>query len=45
MSDKKLNRIKVIFAEKKLPSKYLAEKLGREQATLSMWVTNSTQPL
>lgn len=44
MNDKNFNRIKVILAEKNLPNKYLAEKLGRGQATISKWVTNSAQP-
>ena len=44
MNDKNFNRIKVILAEKNLPNKYLAEKLGRDQATISKWVTNSAQP-
>ena len=35
MNDKNFNRIKVILAEKNLPNKYLAEKLGRDQATIS----------
>lgn len=42
--DKNLNRIKVILAEKKLQNKWLAEQLGRDQATVSKWVTNSSQP-
>ena len=44
MSDKNYNRIKIVLAEKNLPNKYLAEKLGRDQATISKWVTNSSQP-
>ena len=44
MSDKNYNRIKIGLAEKNLPNKYLAEKLGRDQATISKWVTNSPQP-
>lgn len=44
MSDKNFNRIKVILAEKNQPNKNLAEKLGRDQATISKWVTNSAQP-
>lgn len=44
MSDKNFNRIKVVLAEKNLPNKYLAEKLRRDQATISKWVTNSAQP-
>lgn len=41
---KKLNRIKVILAEKSLSNKWLSEKLGVGQATVSKWVTNSSQP-
>ena len=43
MTDKNYNRIKIVLAEKNL-NKYLAEKLGRDQATISKWVTNSAQP-
>ena len=42
--NKNLNRIKVILAEKNLQNKWLAERLGRDQATVSKWVTNSAQP-
>ena len=42
--DKNLNRIIVILAEKNLQNKWLAEQLGRDQATVSKWVTNSSQP-
>ena len=41
---KKLNCIKVILAEKNLQNKRLSEQLGVGQATVSKWVTNSTQP-
>lgn len=41
---KNLNRIKVILAEKNLQNKWLAEQLGRDQATVSKWVTDSSQP-
>ena len=41
---KKLNRIKAILAEKSLSNKWLSEKLGVGQATVSKWVTNSSQP-
>ena len=44
MSNKNYNRIKIVLAEKNIPNKYLAEKLGRDQATISKWVTNSAQP-
>lgn len=43
-ANKNLNRIKVILAEKNLQNKWLAEKIGRDQATVSKWATNSTQP-
>ena len=42
--NKNLNRIKVILAAKNLQNKWLAEQLGRDQATVSKWVTNSAQP-
>lgn len=42
--NKNLNRLKVILAEKNLQNKWLAEQLGRDQATVSKWVTNSAQP-
>ena len=40
----KLNRIKTVLVEKDLSKKWLAEQLGRDQATVSKWVTNSSQP-
>ena len=42
--DNNLNRIKVILAEKNLQNKWLAEQPGRDQATVSKWVTYSSQP-
>lgn len=42
--NKNLNRIKVVLAEKNLQNKWLAEQIGRDQATVSKWVTNSSQP-
>lgn len=42
--NKNLNRIKVILAEKNLQNKWLAEQIGRDQATVSKWVTNTSQP-
>ena len=44
MEEKKLNRLKVILAEKNLSNKWLSEQLGVGQATISKWVTNSSQP-
>lgn len=39
-----LNRIKVMLAEKKKTSKWLAEQLEVNPATVSKWCTNSSQP-
>ena len=40
----KLNRIRVVLAERDLHTKWLADKLGKDQATVSKWITNTTQP-
>lgn len=40
----KLNRIKVVLAERDLNNKWLANKIGKDPATVSKWVTNTTQP-
>ena len=39
-----LNRIKVMFAEKKKTNKWLAEQLNVNPATVSKWCTNASQP-
>ena len=44
MEVKKLNRLKVVMAEKDLSNICLSEKLGVSQATVSKWMTNSSQP-
>ena len=44
MENKPLNRIKVMLAEKMVSNKELAEKLGKDPATVSKWVTNTSQP-
>lgn len=41
---KYFNRIKVVLAEQRRTNKWLAEELGKDQATVSKWVTNSAQP-
>lgn len=33
-----------MLAEKSLTNKWLAEKLGKDQATVSKWCTNNAQP-
>lgn len=40
----KINRLKVILAEKEKTNKWLAEKLGKSDVTVSRWVTNEIQP-
>ena len=40
----KVNRLKVVLAEKEKTGKWLAESLGRDPATVSKWCTNSSQP-
>lgn len=41
---KDLNRLKVVLAEKKRTNKWLAQKLGKDPATVSKWCTNTAQP-
>ena len=43
-SKDKLNRIKVMLVEKSKTSKWLAEQLGKDPATVSRWCTNTSQP-
>ena len=42
--DKDMNRLKVVLAEKKRTNRWLAEQLGKHQATISKWCTNTSQP-
>lgn len=44
MNNKGLNRIKVVLVERQKTSKWLAEKLGKGEATISKWCTNRSQP-
>ena len=44
MSNKKINRIKVMLAEKEKSNKWLAEQVGKDPATVSKWCTNTAQP-
>lgn len=43
-SNKDLNRLKVVLAEKKRSNKWLAEQLGKDPGTVSKWCTNTCQP-
>lgn len=40
----KINRLKVILAKKEKTNKWLAEKLGKSDVTVSRWCTNEVQP-
>ena len=44
MATKMLNRIKVMLAARDYTNKMLADALGKDPATISKWVTNSSQP-
>lgn len=44
MERKKINRLKVVLADKGMTNKQLAEILGKDPAVVSKWVTNTTQP-
>ena len=37
----KLNRLKAVLAEQDKTSKWLTEQVGKDQGTVSKWVTNS----
>lgn len=39
-----LNRVKVVLVEKKRTGKWLAEKPGKNKATVSRWCANVSQP-
>lgn len=40
----KLNRIKVVLAEKQKTGKWLAGSLNKDQSAVSKWCTNTSQP-
>ena len=39
-----INRIRVVLAEQNKKNKWLAEKLGKNPATISQWCNNARQP-
>ncbi len=43
-ANKDINRLKIVLAEQKKTNKWLAEQLGKDQATISKWCTNTAQP-
>ena len=44
MAKKYVNRLKIMLAVTKRSNKWLAEMLGKDQATISKWCTNTRQP-
>lgn len=44
MAKKNINRLKVVLADKSRTNKWLAEQLGKDQAMISKWCTNTSQP-
>ena len=42
--ERKINRIKVMLAEKGKTNKWLSEQVGKDPATVSKWCTNVAQP-
>lgn len=44
MAKKTINRLKVVLVEQGRTNKWLAEKLGKNTATVSRWCTNEMQP-
>lgn len=39
-----INRLKVILAERQKTGKWLSEALSKNEATISRWCTNESQP-
>jgi len=44
MSEKPINRLKAVLADQGKTNKWLAEKLDKNETTISRWCTNETQP-
>ena len=44
ISIERINRLKVVLAEKNRKGKWLAEQLGKNEATVSRWCSNTAQP-
>jgi len=41
---KEINRLKVVLVEQKRTGKWLAEAIGKNEATISRWCSNAVQP-
>ncbi len=44
MASQKINRIKVALVENGKTGKWLAEQVGKNEATVSRWCSNKMQP-
>ncbi len=44
MNKKSINRLKAVLAENGKTNKWLAEKLEKNETTISRWCTNEVQP-
>ena len=44
MKSQKINRLKVVLVENGKTGKWLAGQVGKNEATVSKWCTNSSQP-
>lgn len=42
--NKEINRIWVVLAELNVKNKWLADKMGKNQSTISLWCNNERQP-
>ncbi len=40
----RINRLKIVLAEQNRKGKWLAEQLGKNEATVSRWCSNASQP-
>lgn len=40
----RINRLKIVLAEQNRKGKWLAEQLGKNEATVSRWCSNNAQP-
>lgn len=44
METERINRIKVVLVEQNRTGKWLAEQLEKNEATVSRWCSNTSQP-
>ena len=44
IKSERINRLKVVLVEKNRKGKWLAEQLGKNEATVSRWCSNTAQP-